>query len=254
MAWRTRFWRWLGRGADIYTLVVFVLGVPALVAFLASVVTYVVRSPQEALVVGISLYAAVLAALAIAAVVARRASSRVPDLDVEPSSGPADEVRVAVTNHGRDATLRVSGRVLRRVHDSNPSRNTVYTLAWVTNLKPTLVVAHSHTENVLLAKFLILPPEGRIMERMGEMQIMEYKAEGLSVVEWMRWSFYKPYQPVLPELHLQLSFQASGYAMPLVRRYALRPAGQYGPLELVPLADPDMLQGAVDEANAPQPN
>jgi hypothetical protein len=159
-----------------------------------------------------------------------------PDLDLQPSSGPSPDLRIAVTNRRSDAEIRVTGRVIGRKNDPNPVRRTAFSLTWMSNQQTALLVRHGHTENVLVAKFEILPPEG-VIERMGEMRVIEFQADGPQVVTWARWNFYKPYQPLLPEIHLELSFHVQGYASPLVRSYALRPEGQYGPLELVPLTD-----------------
>jgi hypothetical protein len=235
---QSRFWLWIGRGAALHELILLALLVPSGFALLVAFATYFLRSPTEAFALGVGVYVVLQPVLALLAVAARWSKSRVPDLTLEPSSGPSDEVRVAVTNHGRDAELRVTGRLIGRTNDSNALRQTVFSLIWLANRQPALMVKSGHTENVLLAEFEILQRQG-VIEAMGEMRVIEFKAEGPSAVDTTRWSFYRPYQPVLPAINLELTFHASSYSNALVRTYSLRPAAQYGPLELVPMVAPN---------------
>jgi hypothetical protein len=227
-----RFWLWVERGANLHELISLALLIPALVAVVLGTAIFFLRSPAEALVVAFVAYVVLQVILALTAIAARWRTNRTPSLELEPSGGPSDQVRVAVTNLGRDAELRVTGRLVGRKNDSNAVRQTVFSLVWLANRQPDLLVKRGHSENVLLAEFEILQGHG-IIETMGEMRVIEFKADGLDTVDTTRWSFYKPYQPVLPEIHLELTFHANGYSNSLIRTYTLRPAGHYGPLELI---------------------
>jgi hypothetical protein len=207
---------------------------PSAIALLAGIAAYFARSPAEALTVGIVVYFVLQIGLALVAIAMRWRAGQTPNLNLQPSSGPSTQVRVAVTNQGRDAQLRVTGRLVGRKNDPNALRRTAFSLAWLANRQPALVVQRGQTENVLVAEFEILEQPG-VIERMGEMRVMEFTADGPAAVDTARWSFFQPYQPLLPEIHVELTFHAQGYANAIVRSFMLRPAARFGPLELVPL-------------------
>src|ERR1700730_12099389 len=80
-----RAWRWIGRGADLSSLIAIALLIPTFIGLVVAGLWYFKRSPTQALTLGAVTYAVLQDGLAAVALVARIRANRRPNIEVQPT-------------------------------------------------------------------------------------------------------------------------------------------------------------------------
>ncbi len=153
-----------------------------------------------------------------------------PNLDVELTGGPGQDVRLVVTNRGRKADFQGTAVVVGTRNYPNNHRQGPYALIWLGRATNVIALDKGQSHALLLARWKIhdsFDPK----DRMGEVQLIE--CNGSQEAEWdgFRWIF----QPTeaLPEFDIDVTLVGSGLSKLFRRSYTLRPSNWIGPLELI---------------------
>lgn len=152
-----------------------------------------------------------------------------PRLDVEPTGGPSQDVRLVVTNHGRKTDIHATAATVATRNYLNRHREGSYALMWLgrdTNIIP-LDKGQRHA--LLLARWKIV--NMGLADRMGDVQLMECNGTQEALWDGFRWNF-SPTES-LPEFDIDVTIVGSGLSKPFRRSYTLRPSNWIGPLEVV---------------------
>jgi hypothetical protein len=151
----------------------------------------------------------------------------IPDLAVEPTGGPSQDLRLMVTNLGRLASLQGTAVVTATRNYPNRHRLGTYTLMWLGRGSNTIPLDRGQSEALLVARWKI--HDGPV-PRLAQVALVE--CHGSAEAEWdgFRWNM-EPNEK-LPEFDVDISIAGSGFSEPFRRSYTLRPSSWLGPLEL----------------------
>jgi hypothetical protein len=221
-----RFWRWIGRGADLGSLIGFALAVPAVIGLATGLVWQIYRSPGQALRAGLVSYAVLQIGLAAVAVVARRRAGRTLDLDIHPTGGPSPDVRLVVTNRGKPDEFHVQATIVACRNHGNVHKQGSYAIPWLGIQTDRLRLVRLESHALLVARFNTYD----VPFRVGEVQLIELAGAKEQIWDWFRW--VREPGAALPEFDLDLSFRSLTKPIPLELRYTIRPSQWSGPVEL----------------------
>jgi hypothetical protein len=225
-------WDWIGRGLQLHqAILLLLLLIPAAVGFLGGLFNYFSRSPAQAIPVGVLSWGVAQIFLAAIAALARWQSAKVPNLKVQTTGGPGEQVRLVVTNHGRQGEFRATAELIAKRNDPNKMKSGSFTVPWLGGT-PSITLATLQQDALLLARFEVstqLIPD-RFM--MGDICLIELRGSSVEVWSGIRWVMTP--DAAVPELDLEIRLTGGGASRPLVLKYTLRPSEWLGPLELVP--------------------
>jgi hypothetical protein len=158
----------------------------------------------------------------------RMVSSGAPDLAIEPTGGPSQDLRLMVTNRGQKTDLQGTAAVMATRNNPNRHRLGTYTLIWLGRGTNTISLDRGQSHALLVARWKT--HEGPA-PRLAEVDIVE--CNGAVEAEWdgFRWNM-EPSEK-LPEFDLDIAIAGGGFSEPFRRSYTLRPSSWQGPLELI---------------------
>jgi hypothetical protein len=158
----------------------------------------------------------------------RKVRRGTPDLDVSPTGGPSQDLRLMVTNRGPKADFQGTASVIATRNYPNRPRQGIYTLMWLGRGTNTVSLDQGQSEALLVARWKV--HDGPV-PRLAEVDIIE--CNGSAEAEWdgFRWNM-EPTED-LPEFDIDINIVGSGLSEAFRRSYILRPSNWRGPLEFV---------------------
>lgn len=151
------------------------------------------------------------------------------DLELTPSTGPSPDIRLAVRNLGPTAKFSATCRILASRNDPNELTSGVFNLQWKSTNNRQLKLSKNEAQELVIARWQMWQDKG-----LCQIDILEWSNSGPQEFSGTRWNLGSEEKP-LPEFDLEIAIFQEGAGEPRPAKYILRPAKQFGPLELVPL-------------------
>lgn len=166
---------------------------------------------------------------------------RSPDIDVglNPSSGPSDELVLAVLNRGEGREFWAQCMPIALRNSPNALRRKTSSLKWEHTTERRLFIDKGESQNLLIATV-----QTDHKNDLSEMRLWGLVGKESKQYEWARW-ITDPKEK-LPEYDLQITVLSEG-AEPYSKTFTLRPQAWHGPLEMVVMGAP-LAQGAPESA------
>lgn len=162
----------------------------------------------------------------------RGASSARPQLDLQPSTGPAPEQRLHVTNNGEEDTFLASCEILSVRNDPNKFRGGSFPLGWAGSLDRSIKLGSGQTEVLVIGRSKN-PHSFSVPLPTAEISLCELSTAGFVSFDSWRWTV-EP-DASLPECTIRVTVRAAQKQEPVVRDFVFMPAGSSGGTRLLPL-------------------
>jgi len=152
------------------------------------------------------------------------------NVDLAPTGGPSPSLRLTVTNRGQPGQLNARAAITATREDPNAIRTGTFQLKWLNESAPDRSLATGHQADLLIAK-LQEPPQQQPGEHWYVMAVQQLA--GGTEAQWQTFTWLASPTERMPECDLEISIHASYARQPLVRRFTVRPAGPWRPLEML---------------------
>ena len=150
-------------------------------------------------------------------------------LSVSPTSGPAQELFLNVTNEGDAVTLSATGEIIACNDDPNPMRGGAFPCGWEDGLTQRTQVNKGETARILIASLFTQELPSSIPDRMLGANILS-----LGKKEWWTFRWFIKSEGTPPSYRLRIRVVGALARYPREYFYILRPKHNYRPLELAP--------------------
>lgn len=151
------------------------------------------------------------------------------DLELTPSSGPSPDIRLSIKNLGVAAKFSATCRTIAARNDVNKLRTGVFNLRWKSTGEKWIEISKNESQELFIARWQMWEDH-----KLCQIDILEWSNSGPQEFTGARWNLSSE-KNLLPEFDVEISIFQESADEPRVAKYTLRPANQFGPLELIPL-------------------